>query len=708
MVLRRPLVRLLAALALGGALAATALASPTTTAAASSCPLLTGESICETLGSGNLAPGAINQPYSSPAVGDLLNNGTVDIVTGSLDGWVRVFNSGGGLVWQRNTGGAIQSSPTLADLGNNGQLEVVVTSRNGYINVFDPNGNNYPGWPQFPSNIGNWNSKNFGTGFFSSAAVGSLFGDGAQDIVATSLDHRLYAWNATGGLLPGFPINLWDTSLDTPTLVDLLGNGQRDIVVGSDSSGQSSEPYPIGGVYWAFQPNGHLLWVRTQNEVPWGSSAAGVLNPGDTSPAIVGATGNWVHQSHPSLASAGQYLNVFTTSGGNRFSFGALATPGTANFASPAIGDLFHHNDGSQEIVDVGENGHIYAWDGNGTLLWQSGAVDGDQLGSPIIAPLGGGACGGGNGVWVPGTWFQGFCAGNSGPGADAYFRTPGPSYGAPTVADLGNGRLSLVGIYETDANNNAWQLGVFPLVSTSTLSQYSWPTFHGSAQRAGTQAAVPNPQDPGWVGNLYHDVLGRTNSDAPSASEIGYWVNRLDNGASPAWVASQFIDSTEAHGFVVDADYQLILNRAPDPNGRAFWVGQLNAGVHNEVLLGLLGGSNEFWTDHGNDPTQVVDTLYQLILKRPPTGDPGVAYWINQLQTGAVQRAAIGDAFANSHEYHMDVVSGWYSHYLGRTPDVPGQTYWADYLDAGNSDDAGIIQIVCSNEYFGHTPFFP
>ena len=95
---------------------------------------------------------------------------------------------------------------------------------------------------------------------------------------------------------------------------------------------------------------------------------------------------------------------------------------------------------------------------------------------------------------------------------------------------------------------------------------------------------------------------------------------------------------------------------------------------------------------------------LYQDILRRTPAaGDPGVAYWIGQLNAGA-SRGLVGAAFANSHEYHMDLVAGWYGKYLFRTPDPQGQVFWADDLDAGNSDDVGIVQLVSSDEYFGHS----
>ncbi|MGH7750967.1 MAG: hypothetical protein ACREQ5_40305, partial [Candidatus Dormibacteria bacterium] len=337
------------------------------------------------------------------------------------------------------------------------------------INVYDPNGNPVTGWPQFPSNIGNWTAHNFGTGFFSSAAVGSLFGDGLQDVVAAGEDHRIYAFTASGGLLPGFPINLWDTVFDTPVLVDLEGRGQRDIVVGSDSNG-GVEPNPKGGVWWAFRPDGSLIWKRLQDEVPWSSPAAAVLNPGDLQASIVAGTGHYFAQTlNPGV---GRYVNVFNANGGDRFGH-ALATP-SQNFTSPALGDILNKGDGSREIVEVSETmnaartagGQISAWDGNGTLLWQTApGTNGDQLGSPAIAPLGGGACGGGNGVWIPGSDLVGYCAGAQTPAVD--IRTPGPSYGAPTVADLGNSKLSLVAIYENDASNTGWTLGVWPLSGT-------------------------------------------------------------------------------------------------------------------------------------------------------------------------------------------------------------------------------------------------
>ena len=408
---------------------------------------------------------------------------------------------------------------------------MIVTSRNGYINVYNPDGSNFGGrWPLFPSSIGNWTSTNFGTGFLSSAAVGSLFGDGLQDVVVTSQDHRIYAFDASGNLLPGWPINLWDTIFDTPVLIDLEGRGQRDILVGSDSNG-GVEPNPPGGVWWAFRPDGSLIWKRLQDEVPWASPSAAILNPNDIQPTIVAGTEHYFHQTVS--ASRGDYINVYNANGTDRYGH-SLGTP-DANFASPALGDILNRGDGSREIVEVSENRQIIAWDGTtGAQIWASAApVNGDMLGSPIIAPLGGGLCNGGNGVWIPGTHVAGYCAGDAGLAPRVDISTPGPSYGAPAVADLGNGHLSLVGIYQNDGSNTSWSVGVWNLNGTTTMPAGAWPTYHGSVQRTGQPPVLPDARNATFVKNLYHDVLHR--STAPAPSEVAYWQSRLDQKVATA-----------------------------------------------------------------------------------------------------------------------------------------------------------------------------
>jgi hypothetical protein len=208
------------------------------------------------------------------------------------------------------------------------------------------------------------------------------------------------------------------------------------------------------------------------------------------------------------------------------------------------------------------------------------------------------------------------------------------------------------------------------------------------------------------FVANLYHDVLGRTT--VPSDVEIGYWVGRLLGGMSRADIAAAFVASTEEHGHMVDADYQLMLGRATDAPGRAFWTAQLDGGAYNETILGLLGGSPEYYSSSrkgaGNDAT-FIRSLYRDLLNRTPQQGE-VDYWTGRL-AGGTPRSAMGDNFSFSHEYHLRLVQSWYPHYLGRSAEPAGADFWAGYLDAGNRDDAGIIAILALGEYHDRAPAF-
>ncbi|HEV7465677.1 MAG TPA: DUF4214 domain-containing protein [Candidatus Dormibacteraeota bacterium] len=275
-----------------------------------------------------------------------------------------------------------------------------------------------------------------------------------------------------------------------------------------------------------------------------------------------------------------------------------------------------------------------------------------------------------------------------------------------PFTVTLSSGGIaqSLTSTY-TDANGNPQPETVMtvsggPTSFTVVLGHPGTQTIR--AMNGSTAVAlgsvVVSTGNGSFVGNLYHDVLGR-NGDAAG---ISYWSQRLAGGASRASVASFFVDSTEAHGHIVDADYQLMLGRTTDPGGRDYWVGRLNAGAYNETLLGLIGGSTEFYNlasrGQGND-TAFVKALYQVLLSRTPQ-QAEVDYWVHAIATGT-PRSAMGNNFAFSHEFHTTVVSGWYSRYLHRGADAPGLAYWSGNLDHGQSDDVGAVMLLTSDEYF-------
>jgi hypothetical protein len=282
----------------------------------------------------------------------------------------------------------------------------------------------------------------------------------------------------------------------------------------------------------------------------------------------------------------------------------------------------------------------------------------------------------------------------------------PVPAPGAPAT---GNPQC------DNDSDADDWSTGTpasecqFPEAQESSVCpgspspHFPWSCLSGPST---VQHLTVLSRNDAFIADLYHDVLGRT--QPPSNAELSYWVGRLLGGMSRADVATYFVASTEAHGHIVDTDYQLMLGRLPDPAGRAFWTQRLDNGAFNESILGLLGGSPEYYASPkkgaGNDSTFIVSLYRDLLGRTPQQGE--VAYWTGRIAGGA-PRSSMGTMFAFSHEYHLRLVNGWYQHYLGRNAEPAGDEFWADYLDAGNRDDAGIITILGLDEYFQKKPAF-
>lgn len=107
---------------------------------------------------------------------------------------------------------------------------------------------------------------------------------------------------------------------------------------------------------------------------------------------------------------------------------------------------------------------------------------------------------------------------------------------------------------------------------------------------------------DDGWVAldidgvagqayRLYQAAFDRT----PDRAGLGYWIGRMDDGASLIDVAGAFAGSAEwttlygaapANAALLTKVYQNILGRAPDQGGYDFWLGHLNSGTLSAVSL--------------------------------------------------------------------------------------------------------------------------
>jgi hypothetical protein len=98
-----------------------------------------------------------------------------------------------------------------------------------------------------------------------------------------------------------------------------------------------------------------------------------------------------------------------------------------------------------------------------------------------------------------------------------------------------------------------------------------------------------------GWVRGLYHDLLGRT----PSQAEVAGWLNALRHGVSPQQVAFGFAASAEREAIRVKDDYLSYLGRQASQAEVNGWVYAFEHGASNEDVVAGFIGSAEYHRRH-------------------------------------------------------------------------------------------------------------
>jgi hypothetical protein len=678
---RRALLSLL--VPLGGVIAAAT--TPLHASAASSLSL-TG-SYTEVMPSGDTALsqfGSVAQPFASVAVGDVDADGQQEVAAAFPDGRVVLLNSSLGVkngAWPRYAGDGlsvphapVHSAPTLVDLNGDGHQQIVTTSENGAINVWNADGSQYPGWPRTSHPI----ASNFLPGFFSTVAAGDLYGNGGTELVAGSWDHTLYAWDRNGNTLHGFPINLWDTVWDTPTLADLEHLGRMDIIEGSDSSGGSTEPYPAGGVYWAFRGDGSRVggWPQLTDQVPWASAAVADLHNNGRNTVVAGSG---LYYPNP----RGDQVNVWDESGAHQW---AGAT-GDTNFASPSIGHL-QGPAGAQDVVEPSQNGTVYVWDANGNLLWSRNPSLGALFGTAVIAPY---DSTGQNGVWL--------AAGGHLLAYDAFGNLkwdtimPGVMWTNPTVASLDGSTLSVIAVSQgtaaAPANETRWVVNAFQIPGTAKamldpVNKQQWPTFHGNNLRNGNNHGVFPPPPP------------------PAVGTHGYWLVAADGG----------IFTYGVPGYGSEGGVRLnqpVVGMARSNDGGGYWMVAADGGIFtfgdargygstgnislNKPIVGMAptASGNGYWlvaSDGGIFPFG--DALYHsygstggIRLNQPIVGmartASGNGYWLVASDGGIFP---FGDALY--HSYGSTGGIRLNQPIVGMSATVDGNGYWLVARDGG------------------------
>lgn len=200
---------------------------------------------------------------SSPALGDIDGDGLPEVVVGTMsppwDGehapdyskatlWAINGDSTNVPGFPITTEQVIHSSPALGDIDDDGQLEIVVgvgwgtSGRENIVYAWNHDGTLLPNWPRVTDAV-----------MKAPPALGDIDGDGVLEVVIGSGRHyscstgkKLWAWNADGSSVSGFPVeppspNSWiypdsyDMPYD-PILADIDGDGDIEIIIAHHGS----------------------------------------------------------------------------------------------------------------------------------------------------------------------------------------------------------------------------------------------------------------------------------------------------------------------------------------------------------------------------------------------------------------------------------------------------------------------------------------
>lgn len=189
--------------------------------------------------------------YGTPALADLDNNGQLDIIYAAFEGKLYAWRHDGTNLsnFPVNIGAGTTSSVAIGYLDgpSDTQLDIVVTSNNDSLYVFKPDGGRHAGFPVgIPCQ---------GSGRNPSPALADINGDTFVDIVAASTDGKIYVYDHNGSPNPNFTGSRYSTltsgaSESSPVVADINGDGLPDVVMGDENgvlNGISGNGQPLAG-----------------------------------------------------------------------------------------------------------------------------------------------------------------------------------------------------------------------------------------------------------------------------------------------------------------------------------------------------------------------------------------------------------------------------------------------------------------------------
>jgi hypothetical protein len=270
---------------------------------------------------------ALDDVGNSPALGDIDNDGGLEIVIAERSGTIKAIDSDLSSIWNYSTG-VIENTPVLADIDGDGFLEIIVAPANGNVIALNHDGSLYRSFSPSTSV-----SK-------ASPAAGDVDNDGDLEIVVAA-SNGVYIWHHNGSLVSGWP-QLTSISSSSPALGDLDGDGYLEIVVGAFSAGDN---------LYAWYYNGTEKFRAQLDSFNVASSPIlADLDNDDRAEVIIAYLDT--SQSSSELAIVDYAGTIVNT----------ISLVGTTSLSTPAVADINEDNEPEIIVVTEGGNGKIHVY----------------------------------------------------------------------------------------------------------------------------------------------------------------------------------------------------------------------------------------------------------------------------------------------------------------------------------------------------------
>ena len=507
-------------------------------------------------------PAGADLHWSSPAIADVNNDGSNDVVVGGQNGLLYAYNADGSALpgWPARVepvagqGAAVASSPAVGDLDGDGSNEVAVgagtvdqsyRNQNGGVVIFNGNGSVRC---RFRTNdkFNVWTEggpDGFSEPVFNSPAMGDVDGDGSKDVVFGSFDHFIRAIDRNCNVIAAFDNQ--DTVWSAPAVADVDGDGQAEVFIGGDATRGGLQH--DGGYFRRLDYNGSPTfaqpWVRLSSETFQSAPAIGTING---RAAVVTGAG---HDKCINLGRCSESNRVwaFDVGNGEDLPGWPQAMPSPIFLTGPALGDV--NGDGSTDVVMGSKDGTIRAFRGDGSTIWSTALGDNDYVGSPVIADVNGS----GTPEVVAAATPRSFVLGGTNGQILSRFgagQTGLAHKNAPAVGSLGRSWAVVTAGFDPRTGNTGW-VQAFDIPNPTSAP---WPLFRKNARRLGADVTDAAPLPP---------------------CATGYWLVAGDGGIFSFGLQAPFFGST--------GDIRLnqpIVGMTPTPNRQGYQFVARDGGV--------------------------------------------------------------------------------------------------------------------------------